>query len=143
MFVCIRHGDNDSLIMNIDCGLKVFTECLRKKCKIEQVSEKHLDLSDEFGNVKDLSGSRDPFERVDTLLIEREKYILVELTNDKNNEVEVVPLLKNWIPRTGNTPEPPKTPEPSPFIYGEVGFGPRHKLKTYTKVILAANRIKK
>ena len=133
MFVCVRYGDGDSVILNTDCGLRVFIECLRQKCNIIE-SSTTVDLVDEFGKVQYLSRNGDPEARVSNILVDRLKYILVELKTEEN-EIIVKPLLKNWIARTGTSPEPPPTTKG-----GRDSFT-RPKLKTITKAIIAFNKL--
>ena len=97
MFVCVRYGDDDTVILNTDCGLNVFNDCLRRKCNIIE-SCKIIDLADKFGQVQYLS-SKDPEERVSNILKERVKYVLVEIKTEKTGTV-VEPLLKHWMPKS-------------------------------------------
>ena len=98
MFVSVRYGDNCNVILNTDCSLQSFRNCLREKCN---VSENHntIDLADEFGIVQNLSNmKKDPQERVDSILKTRLRYVLIELKKEKSGII-VESLLKNWVPR--------------------------------------------
>lgn len=127
MFIYICYGDNASILMNIDCGIKVFTECLRRRCNIDQ--SQCIDVSDEYGNIKNLSSSRyEKGKRVYELLKERNIYVLVELKtvySDKEKEVIVKPLLKDWVPKTTDSPK----------------LARRASFRRYSKAIITANRM--
>ena len=102
MFVCVRYGNDNTIILNIDCGLQVFKDCLRRKCNLIETNMA-IDLADEFGNVQFLS-SKDPRQRVCTILEERLSYVLVELKMEESETI-VQPLLNNWIPKSETSDE--------------------------------------
>jgi len=106
MFVSVRYGDDDSVILNADCGVQAFKNCLRQKCNITE-SKCIIDLADEYGTVQYLS-SKNPRTRVSNILETRLKYVLIELKREANGTV-VESLLKNWVPRSESIGE--LTPE--------------------------------
>lgn len=110
MFVSVRYGDDDMVILNTDCEVQVFNNCLREKCNLVE-SKDLIDLADEFGTVQYIS-KRAPRVRVNSILETRLEYVLIQLKKEANGTV-VDSLLNNWVPRTESqveevAPEPPR-----------------------------------
>lgn len=90
MFVTVRYGDNQKIILNPCCPTATFIEWIKKKCNFEQNAV--LDLVDSAGQLSNLSAS--PRSYVNDIINMGETYILI-LVERENGGVRYVSLLDN------------------------------------------------
>ncbi|KAM4709213.1 uncharacterized protein C22orf15 homolog [Discoglossus pictus] len=84
MFVTVKYGDDNQIILNTNCRIVNLTESLKEKCQCE--ADASIDLLDESGNLInlcDLEGSQD---NAINYLKERQRYILVRINKGDGSE---------------------------------------------------------
>ena len=76
MFFTLRYGEDDELLFNSNCSIKVLLENIKKRCK--RAANEIIDLADDQAQVKNLSDQPD-FKYASLLLQPRMTYILVKV----------------------------------------------------------------
>lgn len=92
MFVQVRHGDDQVVVVNSDCATKIFLREIKDMAKMPKDAK--IDLADETGLVKDLA-SADPFAEASNNLQARQIYVLLQV--DRHNQDEMTPMLKDIL----------------------------------------------
>ncbi|XP_043571261.1 uncharacterized protein C22orf15 [Chiloscyllium plagiosum] len=94
MFVTVKYGAGQTLILNHFCRTVNFTEHVKQMC--ECVPEACIDLTDESGNLMNLSLQQNSQKFVNDILKERERYILIKVIKQVDSETIIYEsMLKN------------------------------------------------
>lgn len=94
MFIFVRHGDNEDLLVNPNCTIKNLSDYITSKCHLPKDSI--IDLTD--GNsVMTNMHSKETTEYASQLFKNRNVYLLctVELNTDKSVK-KITPRLQEW-----------------------------------------------
>ncbi|XP_025099516.1 uncharacterized protein CXorf65 homolog [Pomacea canaliculata] len=98
MFIRIKYGDHQMMLVNTDCQRVHFEEYVRKQCPLNK--KEVLDLCDQTGQLVGLP-SKNLSEYVSTCTQERKIYFPIALRIGRpNHQVkEVRPMVKNFAKR--------------------------------------------
>ena len=81
MFIYVKYGNNEEAMVNINCKIINLLRYLKNFPNAKHID---LDLSDVNGDVKNLQENRDKY--ADSLLKEKEKYILLRIESEYETE---------------------------------------------------------
>ncbi|XP_053557940.1 uncharacterized protein C22orf15 homolog [Bombina bombina] len=84
MFVTVKFGADQQLILNPNCKVVNLAEILREKCQCGP--EVSIDLLDELGNLVNLSDLEGSQDNATNYLKERHRYILVRIIRGEGSE---------------------------------------------------------
>ena len=97
MFFILKYGNNEEMLFNSNCRIRVLLENIKKRCKL--ASDTIIDVADEKANVMGLSEQPD-MKYASLVLQPRQSYILIQVTlsvREKMKDVRktYIPLLKS------------------------------------------------
>ncbi|XP_048467249.1 uncharacterized protein C22orf15 isoform X1 [Rhincodon typus] len=94
MFVTVRYGAGQMLILNHFCRIVNFIEHIKQMCVCD--TKACVDLIDESGNLMNLSLQQNSLQCVNNILKERGKYILIKvIKQDDSDTIIYESMLKN------------------------------------------------
>ncbi|XP_044145731.1 uncharacterized protein C22orf15 homolog [Bufo gargarizans] len=85
MFITVKFGADDQILLNPNCKVVNLAESLRDKCQCGP--EVSIDLLDETGNLINLSDLEGSQDIATNYLKERQSYILVKIIRGEGSEV--------------------------------------------------------
>ncbi|KAM5132055.1 uncharacterized protein CXorf65 homolog [Mantella aurantiaca] len=116
MFITVLYGDNEEILFNINCRVKLLLESIKSNCHCDSEGKpgaQYVDLADESGQVKNLLENQQRY--ANEVLGERETCVLLAVTKQQDStDVIFTPLLnddnivntkflaKNWTSKLGN-----------------------------------------
>jgi len=104
-FVIVNYGENQKKIFNPNCLTKYLIKNIKQRCNYP--NEIDVELSDEFGNLKNILKINEDQYASDVLNVERESLVLLQVKqvlytnnrlgrmNSKPDQVTYIPLLKD------------------------------------------------
>ncbi|KAK3092244.1 hypothetical protein FSP39_000226 [Pinctada imbricata] len=93
-FIKLCHGDNETLLLNIDCSCRLFVDYVRQKCEVSP--DMTMDIIDDNAWMAELY-SKNLQDSLVSVFKPRGVYILASVELDEEQTVtKITPLLKEW-----------------------------------------------
>lgn len=93
MFLTVKFGANEQVLLNLNCKIINLSKCLKEKSKCG--SDASIDLLDENGILANLSEMENSPEYASNYLHERGRYVLVKITREGQEPTRYESLLDN------------------------------------------------